>query len=105
MCIAEKDVPAFKKRVACYLMELSLQKKRYCDAIYYYGIEKIKYEKINFEEIEQKYKDETKTWKKPTIPDITKVTPTISLEELEKKYKEESTSWKNTINLEELKCI
>ena len=40
MCIPFDDATAFKKRLAGYLAEFSVQKKRFSDAYYYYGLEK-----------------------------------------------------------------
>ncbi len=43
-----KDKNAFSKRISSYLLELKLNKKRYSDGIYYYGIQR-KVDSINFE--------------------------------------------------------
>jgi hypothetical protein len=40
MCVPYSEANLFKKRVAGYLVEFKLQKKRYSDAYYYYGIER-----------------------------------------------------------------
>jgi hypothetical protein len=40
MCVPYSDASSFKKRVAGYLVEFRLQKKRYSDAYYYFGIER-----------------------------------------------------------------
>ncbi len=42
-----KDKNAFSKRISSYLLELKLNKKRYSDGIYYYGIQR-KVDCINF---------------------------------------------------------
>jgi len=39
MCIDIHDVVTFKKRLAGYLVSLNLQKKRFSDAYYFYGLE------------------------------------------------------------------
>ena len=39
MCIDFHDVVTFKKRLAGYFVDFNLQKKRYADAYYFYGIE------------------------------------------------------------------
>lgn len=40
MCIQYEDSNTFKKRLAGYLIEFNLKKKRFSDAYYYYGIVK-----------------------------------------------------------------
>jgi hypothetical protein len=40
MCVHFNDVTCFKKRLAGYLVDMCLKKKRFSDAYYFYGIEK-----------------------------------------------------------------
>lgn len=63
MCIPYDDAAAFKKRLAGYLIELNLQKKRFSDAYYFYGIEKKDIPKMTLEEIEEKRRKERMEWK------------------------------------------
>ena len=63
MCIPYDDAAAFKKRLAGYLIELNLQKKRFSDAYYFYGIEKKDIPKMTLEEIEQRRMKERQEWK------------------------------------------
>lgn len=75
LCISIDDTSAFKKRLAGYLLEFNLQKKRYSDAYYYYGIEK-KNEVISLSlnDIEEKRASEKKTWFKD-LPRINRLEP------------------------------
>jgi hypothetical protein len=54
LCIPYDNAALFKKRLAGYLIEFSLQKKRFSDAYYYYGLEKLQAPKITLEQIEEK---------------------------------------------------
>ena len=62
MCISYTDASLFKKRLAGYLIEFKLQKKRYSDAYYYYGIVPREISKLSLEEIERKRTEDKKTW-------------------------------------------
>ena len=52
----------FKKRLAGYLLEFNLQKKRFSDAYYYYGITKKEPQPIDLGELEKKRDMERKAW-------------------------------------------
>ena len=62
MCISYTEAALFKKRLAGYLIEFKLQKKRYSDAYYYYGIVPRETSKLSLEEIEKKRTEDKKTW-------------------------------------------
>jgi hypothetical protein len=62
LCIPYEESSAFKKRLAGYLIEFNLQKKRFSDAYYYYGINKKEYPKVTLDEIEEKRREEKKTF-------------------------------------------
>ena len=53
MCIPYEQAAVFKKRVSGYLVEFNLQKKRYADAYYYYGITRKEYPTINLTDLEK----------------------------------------------------
>lgn len=57
MGISYEDSALFKKRLAGYLLDFNLQKKRYSDGYFYYGIEK-KMTRISLEEIKEKRRKE-----------------------------------------------
>jgi hypothetical protein len=63
MCIPYDDAAAFKKRLAGYLIELNLQKRRFSDAYYFYGIEKKEIPKLTLQEIEERRMKERQEWK------------------------------------------
>jgi hypothetical protein len=71
MCISYEDAAAFKKRLAGYLLEFGLQKKRFSDAYYYYGIERREPTKLSLEEIEEQRAKERKDWfyQQPSVTD------------------------------------
>jgi hypothetical protein len=69
MCIPYDDAAAFKKRLAGYLIELNLQKKRFSDAYYFYGIEKKELPKMTLQEIEEKRIQERKNWTPKYVDD------------------------------------
>jgi hypothetical protein len=62
MCISYEKSSAFKKRVAGYLTELGLQKKRFSDAYYYYGIRKKEYAAIDISKVEEQRDKQRKEW-------------------------------------------
>ena len=62
MCISHTDAALFKKRLAGYLIEFKLQKKRYSDAYYYYGVVPRESSKLSLEEIEKNRIEDKKTW-------------------------------------------
>jgi len=62
MCVSYNDASAFKKRLAGYLIELKLQKKRFSDAYYYFGIIPKETSNISLDEIEKKRQEEKKLW-------------------------------------------
>lgn len=63
LCIPYEEAALFKKRLAGYLIEFNLQKKRFSDAYYYYGLVRKDSVKISLEELEEKRKIESKTYK------------------------------------------
>lgn len=67
LCVPDENAAAFKKRLAGYLFEMNLQKKRFSDAYYFYGLEK-KDSKVavSLGEIEEKRKQEKKEWLRGT---------------------------------------
>ena len=62
MCIPYDDAASFKKRLAGYLIELDLKKKRYSDAYYFYGIEKKDLPQVQLKDIEERRMTERKAW-------------------------------------------
>ena len=62
LCIPYEQSSAFKKRVAGCLTELSLQKKRFSDAYYYYGIRKKEYPAIDISKVEEQRDKQRKEW-------------------------------------------
>lgn len=65
LCIPYDQSALFKKRVAGYLMEFNLNKKRYTDAYYYYGIKSKEFtnlNSLNLSELEQQRDIERKAW-------------------------------------------
>ena len=62
LIIPYNEVSLFKKRAAGYLLELGLQKKRYADAYYYYGIVKKEQVTMSLSELEKKRDVERKDW-------------------------------------------
>lgn len=60
MCIPYDDAAKFKKRLAGYLIEFGVHKKRLSDAYYYYGLEKKENTTITLQQIEEKRKSEVK---------------------------------------------
>jgi hypothetical protein len=53
MCIRYQDMAHFKKRVAGYLLEFNLQKKRFSDAYYYYGLTRKENKTPSLKELEE----------------------------------------------------
>ncbi len=73
LCIPLEDASAFKKRLAGYLLEFNLQKKRYSDAYYYYGIEKkTTVSNVSLSDIEEKRASDKNTWFQ-TVPKINRL--------------------------------
>lgn len=71
MLIPHSDEYAFKKRLSGYLIEFNLQKKRYSDGYYYYGISKKEFSTLTLDEIEELRQQEKLTYnfgQKPNIP-------------------------------------
>lgn len=62
LCISYDQAVAFKKRAAGCLLELGLQKKRFSDAYYYYGIIKKKQEPLSLKELEDQRDTQRKQW-------------------------------------------
>jgi hypothetical protein len=62
MGIPLNDATSFKKRLAGYFIEFKLQKKRFSDAYYYFGIIPKEPSKLNLDEIEEKRLQDKKTW-------------------------------------------
>ena len=70
LCILDKDRALCKKRIASHLLNLKLQKKRFSDGYYYYGIEKKKIVDISINEIEKHRTKDLQEWTKIVeIPD------------------------------------
>lgn len=68
LCIPYEQSSAFKKRVAGCLTEMGLQKKRFSDAYYYYGIRKKEYPAIDIKKVEEQRDNQRKEWfYKPSI--------------------------------------
>lgn len=63
LCIPYEESALFKKRLAGYLIEFNLQKKRFSDAYYYYGLIRKESVKVSLEDLEEKRKLESKTYK------------------------------------------
>lgn len=71
MCIPFSDATAFRKRLAGYLIELNLKKKRYADAYCFYGLEKKVLPKLTLEEIQEKRRMERTEWSKNIAKNMT----------------------------------
>ncbi len=74
LCISIDDSAAFKKRLAGYLLEFNLQKKRYSDAYYYYGIEKKEVSSVSLTDLEEKRALDKTEWFQ-TLPRINRLEP------------------------------
>ena len=65
MCIPYEESSSFKKRLAGYLTEFGLQKRRFSDAYYFYGLEKrVQTSMYNLVDIEAKRNLDKKEWLK-----------------------------------------
>lgn len=62
LCVPYEQSTAFKKRVAGCLTEMGLQKKRFSDAYYYYGISKKEYPSIDLKIVEDQRDKQRKAW-------------------------------------------
>lgn len=62
MCISEKHRALCKRRIAAYLIELKLQKKRYSDGYYYFGIEKKGKSNISLDDIVKNRSKDLQNW-------------------------------------------
>jgi hypothetical protein len=62
MLIPYDDAAAFKKRLAGYLVELSLKKKRFSDAYYYYGIVRKPRVRVTTEDLLARRASERRAW-------------------------------------------
>lgn len=62
MCVPYDQAAAFKKRVAGCLTEMGMQKKRFSDAYYYYGIRKKEYPPIDLKRVEEQRDKQRKAW-------------------------------------------
>jgi hypothetical protein len=60
MCIPYEDAAMFKKRLAGYLIEFGVHKKRLSDAYYYYGLERKENSNMTLQQIQEKRKCEMK---------------------------------------------
>jgi hypothetical protein len=62
MCISTNESSAFKKRLAGYLIEFKLQKKRFSDAYYYFGIIHKDKTILSLDEIEAQRQKDKRDW-------------------------------------------
>lgn len=60
MCVHYNDVTTFKKRLAGYLVDMCLKKKRFSDAYYFYGIDK---NNVDFKSFNAALEERLKTYK------------------------------------------
>ena len=79
MYIPYNEVSLFKKRVSGYLLEFGLQKKRYSDAYYYYGMVSKAPSSINLAELEKTRDEQRKEWfyKKCVTSNPTEIKKTV----------------------------
>lgn len=62
MCISANESSVFKKRLAGYLIEFKLQKKRFSDAYYYFGIIHKDKTTVSPDEIEAQRQEDKSNW-------------------------------------------
>lgn len=62
MLIPYENASAFKKRLAGYLIEMNLQKKRFSDAYYYYGLSIKEIPAVTLDQIQEQRKQDIKSY-------------------------------------------
>jgi hypothetical protein len=62
MLVPYENAAAFKKRLAGYLIEMNLQKKRFSDAYYYYGLSIKEMPAVTLDQIQEQRKQDIKSY-------------------------------------------
>lgn len=70
MCINWEEASMFKKRLAGYLLEMGLTKRRYSDAYYYFGLEKKSLKPLTVTELIAQREKEKAAWVPPANQNV-----------------------------------